>query len=80
MTSLGMRSFGWNRGTVGDGSGGYSRRVSLRLLFEPRDLWIGVYWEGSKNDYRVFVCLLPCLPIRVHVQRSFGGIFPEANR
>jgi hypothetical protein len=78
MKSIAMRSFGWNRGEVGMGTGGYSRRVCLRLIWEPRDLWIGLYWEGNRNDWRAYLCLFPCLPIRLHVQRSFGGIFPEA--
>ncbi len=78
MTSLAMRSFGWNVGSVG--RGGHSRRVSVRLIWEPRDLWVGLYWDGAKDDWRVFLCVIPCLPIRIHVQRSFGGIFPEAIR
>lgn len=80
MKSLAMQSFGWNHGSVGEGTGGYSRRLSLRVIWDPRDLWIGLYWDGTKDDWRVYLCFLPCLPIRLHVQRSFGGIFPEALR
>lgn len=29
------------------------------MFFEPRDLWVGVYWTHG----RVYVCLLPTLPI-----------------
>jgi hypothetical protein len=76
--SLAFKSFGWLNGTVGDGSGGYSQRVSIRVLWEPRDLWVGLYWDGTKDDWRVYVCVVPCFPIRFHVHRSFGGIFPEA--
>jgi hypothetical protein len=79
MKSLAMKAIGWNVGTVGDGCG-YSLRASLRLIWEPRDIWIGLYWEGSFNDWRAYLCLLPCLPIRLHVKRSYGGIFPEAQR
>lgn len=41
------------------------------IKFEPRDLWIGVYWERAgrittlETDierYRVYVCVVPCLP------------------
>ena len=78
MKSLAMSSFGWNKGTVGDGTG-YSRRVSVRILFEPHDVWLGIYWTGNKDDWKLYLCLLPCLPIRFHMQRSFGGVFPEAN-
>lgn len=47
------------------------REVQVRWLFEPRDLWVGVYWDiGSKAMYSklsVYICLLPMLPIRIEV-------------
>jgi hypothetical protein len=53
--------------------------------FEPRDLWIGVYWNcvarvpGDPNDtyevyevYEVWVCVIPTLPflVLVGIERS----------
>lgn len=43
----------------------------VRLLFEPRDCWVGVYWRksagwnGPLKHWKVdlFLCLLPCLPL-----------------
>lgn len=43
---------------------------------EPRDLWVGVYWDfergtdedGYGNDQRTFdiyVCVVPCLPLHL---------------
>lgn len=32
----------------------------LSLVLEPRDLWVGVRWPPGS----VYVCLIPCLPIR----------------
>jgi hypothetical protein len=44
-----------------------TKRLSVRWLFEPRDCWIGVFWNQSwdKDEYftLVYICLLPCLPI-----------------
>lgn len=78
MRSLAMSSFGRNHGVVGNGVG-YSSRFSVRLLWEPRDIWVGVYWTREQvGEWFAYICLLPCLPIRVHYQKSFGGIFPEA--
>jgi len=53
--------------------------VRVRLEWQPRDLWIGAYWErrwarpedGPPQDrqrYRVYdlwVCALPCLPLHL---------------
>jgi hypothetical protein len=37
--------------------------VSVRVLWEPRDLWIGIYWTRSAQRLLIYVCVLPCLPI-----------------
>jgi hypothetical protein len=48
-----------------------SRRPRARLVFEPRDLWLGVYWdwaEGLMDHPRVLVTyigLIPMLPLRI---------------
>lgn len=43
-------------------------RVVFRFEFEPRDLWLGVYWNWQvlplADVLDVYVCLLPTLPIR----------------
>lgn len=66
--------FGW----VGDGAS-YSRKLSVKLLWEPRDIWIGLYWDWqSRSEWTAYLCVVPCLPIRIHLIRSYGGVFPEA--
>lgn len=75
MTEIAAHRFYWNRGNVGDGNG-YSTKVSVKLLWEPRDLWIGAYWTRNGSDHLfVYLCLLPTLPIRFHWARSWGGRF-----
>lgn len=50
------------------------KHFTLALLFEPRDLWVGAYWRlGHEADYRtltVYVCLIPCLPVRADFYRK----------
>lgn len=44
----------------------------VKLKWEPRDLWVGVYWRkenpyydgGWWGSFDIYVCLVPCFPIR----------------
>jgi hypothetical protein len=42
--------------------------LGVHLLFEPRDLWVGVFWDRRNGDTFVYVCVIPCLPIRFRIQ------------
>ena len=79
MKELATHRFFWDRGTVGDGRG-YSVKLSVKLLLEPRDIWVGIYWtpqHDSRDHFFVYLCLLPCLPIRFHWARSWGGSYSQ---
>ncbi len=48
--------------------------VVIKLLFEPRDLWVGVFWDRDAvptpygplyTNYRVYVCIVPMFAIKV---------------
>lgn len=47
------------------------RRWELAWLWEPRDLWFGVYWTRRREagwhftEWSVYVTLVPCLPVRL---------------
>ena len=62
-------------------SGG--RYFKTIFAFEPRDVWVGVYWKATNNEYEyakdfvrctyrwrvnVYACLLPCCLIRFAVE------------
>lgn len=56
-------------------------RWRVRLKFEPRDVWVGFFWKVwesrsyqdsiffsslfARREFRLYVCLLPTLPIVV---------------
>jgi hypothetical protein len=58
-------------------SGG--RKVwTLQIRFEPRDLWMGLFWEYGDFTFihtvcrRWFLCLIPMLPIVLTMQRTYS--------
>lgn len=42
---------------------------SITLIFEPRDIWIGVYWDWKIdyfcNRYFIYFTLIPTIVIRL---------------
>lgn len=54
----------WERGTVGDGSKGYSVKVTLALV--PHLFRWAREWDGWAISF---------LGLRVHHKRSYGGVF-----
>lgn len=55
---------------------GYSQKLSISIQWNLEDFWIGAFWKRECSELTVWVCLLPCLPIRFHYTRSHGGIIP----
>lgn len=51
-----------------------AKSVAIELLFEPRDLWIGVYWTRYiEPDWRliqIYVTVVPMFPIRFSLLRK----------
>jgi len=54
--------------------------MQVKLLFEPRDLWIGVYWD-LKHSFKkretgivdldrleIYICIIPMLPVRISLE------------
>lgn len=54
-----------------------TKRLTVRWLWEPRDVWVGVFWNRVQlGDYGdeflvVYVAVLPCLPLSI-----VWGIYP----
>ena len=37
-----------------------------RVLFERRDLWVGLYWDRKPDGLHVYLCPLPTLAVHAH--------------
>jgi hypothetical protein len=58
------------------------RRLVVRLLWEPRDAWLGVFWNnvraGGPDDrfLIVYLCIVPFVPIAFAWRK---GTFPTGK-
>jgi hypothetical protein len=47
--------------------------TKCKIIFEPRDLWIGIYWNYSKpwkglDNLFVYICVVPMFPIFLSIE------------
>lgn len=48
-----------------------SKEWTARILWEPRDLWIGLYWNRERHGGFIaevldfYICIVPCFPVRL---------------
>ena len=61
------------------------KRYWISIEFVKQDFWIGVFWELKsedyfnlrtkeliKNDLCIYICLIPCFPIKI-IKAISGG-------
>lgn len=53
--------------------------IGANIKFEPRDLWVGLYWKRTRkvlgvSHLHLYVCAVPLFPI--HITVRFGK-WPE---
>jgi hypothetical protein len=43
--------------------------LSVSLLFDIRDLWIGLYWKQEHKPFYdvlvLYICIIPTLPVKI---------------
>ena len=45
-------------------------KVSAQVIFEIRDIWVGLYWTRDQGVLILYLCLVPFLPIKVKIWRE----------
>lgn len=43
--------------------------MSVRLEFKLQDAWVGVFWKKSPTATDIWICLVPCVPIHLTLNR-----------
>lgn len=41
--------------------------LRIKWFFEIRDLWIGIYWTPNYPWIDIYICLMPCIPLRISI-------------
>lgn len=44
--------------------------VKVNIQWEPRDLWVGLFWRRTELALHVYLCLVPCFPFHVSILRA----------
>ena len=48
----------------------------MTIKFNPKDIWIGLYWTireeryGWRHYYQFYICIIPCFPVFFEIARS----------
>lgn len=45
-------------------------KAHVQLMFEPRDLWLGIYWTPSPDRLEVYLCIVPMFPLKLTARLS----------
>lgn len=35
----------------------------MTIRFEPRDIWLGVFWDRRPDGVHIYVCPIPCIVV-----------------
>jgi hypothetical protein len=47
-------------------------KLRVEIKFEPRDLWVGVFFDTDKD--KLYVCAIPCFPVIVQAEPDIDGV------
>ena len=48
-------------------------RLIAQFQVEPRDLWVGLFWQRTEVALHLYICLIPLVPLHITVARQRGG-------
>ncbi|MHC4864613.1 MAG: hypothetical protein ACYTEX_11040 [Planctomycetota bacterium] len=45
-------------------------RLKAQIQWEPRDMWVGLFWRKTEIAIHLYICLVPLLPLHVTIARK----------
>lgn len=42
---------------------------STHVEWKMQDLWVGLFWKRTRQNFDLWLCFVPCLPL--HISRSY---------
>ncbi len=39
--------------------------LKVQLQFEPRDMWVGLFWRKTQIAFHLYICIVPLFPIHI---------------
>ncbi len=45
-----------------------NKRIYMRFHFEPRDIWIGIFWRHTEIALHFYICVLPLIPFHITIE------------
>lgn len=71
-TSVRRQPLAWRRFKDYDARAERLPRLWWEFIWEPRDLWVGVYWTRPDVKWRhavdIYLCAVPCLPLKLRLR------------
>lgn len=43
--------------------------LKIQFQWEPRDLWLGLFWRKTKIALHIYICILPMVPLHITKER-----------
>lgn len=47
-------------------------RLIVQFQWEPRDVWVGLFWRRTEIALHLYICLLPFVPLHITIARPRG--------
>lgn len=44
-------------------------KLIVQIQWEPRDLWVGLFWRRTDVALHLYFCLVPLLPLHITIAR-----------